>query len=269
MSLMGKDNMQIKAGNLNYASNLSLQKEITVLKDQMLAEREQSRTNEHQLRSTIKSLEDERDSLLTAIRLLNTDQQQHQQQSSRNNPDHSPDKQPAETWTVIQSKAKRKERNEKKPPPPEKPTAVILGDSINKNVEGRKMSRSIRVINKSFPGSTVDDMSSYMKPTAERKPEYLILHTGTNNIKKDKPRVLAEKIVDLATEISSEAPQTKVIISGIIERDDPDLNAKTKEANKIVRSFCSQRGYLSTTLTLIIHISTPVGSILTRKELSH
>ena len=179
--------------------------------------------------------------VLTTIRLLNADHHHHQQQqSSSNNPDHSPDKQLEETWTVIQSKA----RNEKKPPAHEKPTAVILSDSINKNIEGCKMLRLIRVINKSFPGSTVDDMSSYMKPTVERKPDYLILHMGSNNIKKDQPRVLTEKIIDLAIKISSEAPRTKVIISGIIERDDPKLNAKTKKANKIVRSFCSQRDWL-------------------------
>ena len=156
------------------------------------------------------------------------------------NLNHAPDKQLEETWTVIQSKA----RNEKKTPAHEKPTAVILSDSINKNIEGCKMLRLIRVINKSFPGSTVDDMSSYMKPTVERKPDYLILHMGTNNIKKDQPRVLAEKIVDLAIKISSEAPQTKVIISGMIKRDDPNLNCKTKKANKIVRSFSSQKDWL-------------------------
>lgn len=106
------------------------------------------------------------------------------------------------------------------------------------------MPRSISIINKSFPGSTVEDMSSYMKPSIERKPDYVILHTGTNNIKKDQPRILAEKIIDQGKNIASEAPESKVMLSGITRHNDPNINTKIDEVNKIVKSFCSQRDLL-------------------------
>ena len=257
------NNMPMVAGNLNpdQTDELALREEVAALKQQLLVEQERNRSAENQMRSTIKSLGEERDSLLTAIRLMNSDRQQEAPYGTPHSPE---DDQSKGSWTIVQSKNKTKKTERKEPSvdaqainsqaekpasqrtskPPDKPTAVILGDSITKNIEGRKMSRSIRIINKSFPGSTVEDMSSYTKPSVEKKPDYVILHTGTNNIKKDQTRILADKIIDLATNITSKLPDSKVMISGITRRNDPGINTKINEVNKIVKLHCSQRDLL-------------------------
>jgi hypothetical protein len=54
---------------------------------------------------------------------------------------------------------------------------------MTKNIEGWKlMSKEKKVTSRSFPGSTIDDMSDFSKPFLRQKPENLILHIGTNNI---------------------------------------------------------------------------------------
>ena len=58
-----------------------------------------------------------------------------------------------------------------------------------------------RVVVKSFAGATTSDMSHYVKPTLDKKPDQIILHAGTNDIGKLSPSEIANNIVDLAREI--------------------------------------------------------------------
>ena len=41
----------------------------------------------------------------------------------------------------------------------------------------------------SFPEATIEDIQDFIKPVLKRKPQKLILHLGTNNLKIDKPKV--------------------------------------------------------------------------------
>ena len=59
---------------------------------------------------------------------------------------------------------------------------------MTKLINGRKLSKSLKVIFKSFPGSKIQDMKHYTKPALQQKPDKVILHVGTNNIKKDTPQ---------------------------------------------------------------------------------
>jgi len=114
---------------------------------------------------------------------------------------------------------------------------------MTKNLQGWKMSKAARVVSKCFPGSSVDDMCHYAIPTIKKKPDEVILHVGTNNIPEaDSARHIAEKIVDLATFIEKESPQTKVTISSLITRKDSEaFKPKIEETNKILKSFATQR----------------------------
>ena len=47
---------------------------------------------------------------------------------------------------------------------------------MTKNIEGWKLSKEKKVTSRSFPGSTIDDMSDFSKPFLRQKPENLILH---------------------------------------------------------------------------------------------
>ena len=47
---------------------------------------------------------------------------------------------------------------------------------------------------KSFSGATVDDMSDFLKPTLRKHPDKLIIHVGTNDIRKSDPKIVADKV---------------------------------------------------------------------------
>ena len=67
-----------------------------------------------------------------------------------------------------------------------KKTVVLLGGSIVRNVPSRSLNQSLKEYFsavKSFPGATTQDVKDYIKPTIARKPDMVILHTGTNNLK--------------------------------------------------------------------------------------
>ena len=83
-----------------------------------------------------------------------------------------------------------------------KPNVTFLGDSIVKDVEGRRIQHSLKIQQrmtvKSFLGATTEDMNHYAIPTMKKKPGMLILHVGTNDLKSGQiPCVIAGTIHNL------------------------------------------------------------------------
>ena len=70
---------------------------------------------------------------------------------------------------------------------PNKMLCIVVGDSITKNIIDPKLSKSHADKSFSFPGATIEDIHDYIKPVLKRKPQKIILHVGTNNLKTDKP----------------------------------------------------------------------------------
>ena len=100
-----------------------------------------------------------------------------------------------------------------------KPVTVVCGDSMVRNVQGWKLSRSNEVVVKSFSGTTTSDVEEYLKPIIRKCPESLILHVGTNDLLSiQTPHQIAESIVNLADQIQSDSPGTFVTISAICVR---------------------------------------------------
>ena len=67
---------------------------------------------------------------------------------------------------------------------------------------------------------------------------------GTNDIRDDDPREVAESIVNAAFQIEQNSPNTNISISSILLRSDKSLNDRINEANKILRSLCKFKGWL-------------------------
>ena len=60
---------------------------------------------------------------------------------------------------------------------------VVVGDWLVKYLRRKDLSskkNNVKVI--THPGSTTEDMLDYMKPIAQRKPDTLIIPTGTNDL---------------------------------------------------------------------------------------
>ena len=75
----------------------------------------------------------------------------------------------------------------------------MLGDSMVKNIKGWKMlSRTHKVV-KYLSGAKTKSMNSYVIPTVVQKPDNIILHTGTNDLKtRDTPEEITVEILNLA-----------------------------------------------------------------------
>ena len=124
-------------------------------------------------------------------------------------------------------------------------TTVILGDSIIKNIQGYKLGKQVgeRVVVKSFAGATSSEMTHYIQPTLERKPQRIVLHIGTNDLRNSSPEKVADNIVDLAREIEMKS-DAKVIISELTTRTDKlSDESVVKSTNKRLRRFCNQNNW--------------------------
>ena len=102
-----------------------------------------------------------------------------------------------------------------------------------KDIEGYKMKKALNnktnVYVKCFPGASIEDMHSYAKPTMRHDPNLIIIHCGTNDLRKEKTAaVIADDIVTLARSLKTDS--TEVIVSGIVPRRDK-LDEKRKEVN--------------------------------------
>ena len=82
-----------------------------------------------------------------------------------------------------------------------------------------------------------------LKLLIRKEPEELILHMGTNDIRDDDPREVAEGIVNVAFQIEQNSPNTNISISSILLRSDKSLNDRINETNKILRSLCKSKGW--------------------------
>ena len=81
------------------------------------------------------------------------------------------------------------------------------------------MKKNERVYVKSFPGSSTQDMEFYIEPSLNYKPEKLILHTGTNNLRSDESsNEIAENLIMLALEVKKTVKY--VAISSLVTRAD-------------------------------------------------
>ena len=158
----------------------------------------------------------------------------------------------------TQNKLKKKQKKGKKKQKPAdtlvrteqqqniKASVVVAGDSIIKYLKGWELSNGEQNVSiKSFSGATVDDMSDFLKPTIRKKPNKLIIHAGTNDVRHSSPKVIAEKVTKLGENFRKESSQTEIIISSLVTRgDSQELAIKVRETNNILKSKCASKNWL-------------------------
>lgn len=235
-----------------------------------------------QLRDTIKSqdsvitkLKEERDSLLTALSLVMTDKRDISQPSCLSTSEMKPKAHESEDtsqedgslgnddgWTKVDRKNTKKKKaskskhsipNQSKESGPAdksmnvsgKTTTIIVGDSIIKHLQGKRMSKSSNVKVRAFNGSTVEAMTHYIKPSLEEKPDQLILHVGTNNIQSSSPTKLAEDIIQLANSAKKSLPECSIAISSLTVRSDrPNNKSNVIKTNEHLAKLCKRSKFL-------------------------
>ena len=117
-----------------------------------------------------------------------------------------------------------------------KPVITVVGDSIVRGIRKQEINRTVHKYNsfvKTFPGATTEDMESYIIQTLKRNPDVLIIHCGTNDLRKEDLGKIATKI----TKVALQAKKTvqKVAVSSILARGDSDhLERKRVQVNIII-----------------------------------
>ena len=121
---------------------------------------------------------------------------------------------------------------------------MVVGDSLVKYLRRQELStkmNNVKVI--THPGSTTEDMLDYIKPNARRKPDTLIIHTGTNDLTNSVITMKkVRKLVKVVREID-ESEEIKVGFSSIIFRKDKDLEDKRNEVNMKLKKYCEGKGF--------------------------
>ena len=119
-----------------------------------------------------------------------------------------------------------------------KPKIFLVGDSMVRDIKGWLLSRNKTVKVYGFPGSTTEDMESFLIPLLKRKPDQILLHVGTNDLKSYSPQQVADKILDLTKLVNSYGIRCSV--SEIIKRDDY-LSTKGQEVNRILSTILPEQ----------------------------
>ena len=135
--------------------------------------------------------------------------------------------------------------NEKSKHKPKKKVTVIADDFILQQLQGWRLSDiNNHVVVKSFAGATIEDMEDYLKPVIHKKPETIVLHIGTNDLRNLSPKQVAEGITKKNSQINKESPNTNIVISSILLRtDNSQLAVKATEANKLLSATCSKNSW--------------------------
>ena len=96
---------------------------------------------------------------------------------------------------------------------------IVLGDSMIKNLQGWRMKTSLKsrekVVIRSFPGVSTDDLSFHVVSSMKRNQRSLVLHTGTNDFQEGKDDdQIAKSISGLAKTLKTD--ENTVYVSGMI-----------------------------------------------------
>ena len=162
--------------------------------------------------------------------------QSHLQQSTENATRPTCLQRASEHQSDETCKVQEKTTSSRKPensPRNKKPEVYIVGDSIIRNLKGNLMSKNKTVKVRSFPGSTIDDMTDFIKPVLRRAPESVITHIGTNDLKTKSEDEIIKNLKGLVEMI--ELCNVKCSISLLTIRKG-HLREKGKRVNELIKA---------------------------------
>ena len=99
---------------------------------------------------------------------------------------------------------------------------------------------------KTFRVATCKDMLSYVQPTFDRaKSDGIIIHVGTNDMpaKRKGPSDIADSIVSVGKKCRDTGVRN-VMISSLVCRKSPRLQAKINKVNDVLRDLCTIDGFV-------------------------
>ena len=210
--------------------NEKLHKEITALKKKLNTDKEEK------LREQNEKLKHELVELKALVKTKKI-QEELQSENEKLHKEITALKKELNAGKTDKVKEQQKEHSNKKQ------DIIVAGDSMLNNIEDRfnLNTKKANVSIRAFPGSTIEDFKDYVAPLARKKPDALIVHIGTNNVRSDTPKQVTEKLIQLHRHVKSIAPETKLVLSNIIRRHDyQNLGKKITEINSLLAIECKR-----------------------------
>ena len=121
---------------------------------------------------------------------------------------------------------------------------VVIGNSMIKYVNGREVSRNDSVKVRSHPGTTTDDFIDYVQPTVRKKPNLIIIHSGTNDIQNNVNTLQKVRKVISSIKKYDTDDNIKIALSSIIHRSDHDFEDKINETNRKLENLSKGKGMI-------------------------
>ena len=98
-----------------------------------------------------------------------------------------------------------------------------------KYVNGREVSRNNPVKVRSHLGATTDDFTDYIRPTVRKKPNLIIIHSGTNDIQNNANTLQKiRKVISSIKEYDTD-DNIKIALSSIIHQSEHEIEDKINE----------------------------------------
>ena len=110
-----------------------------------------------------------------------------------------------------------------------------------KYVNGKEVSRNNSVKVRSHPGATADDFNHYVRPTVRKKPNLIIIHSGTNDIQNSVNTL--QKIRKVISSINTD-DNIQIALSSIIHRSNHDFEDKINDTNTKLENLCKGKGMI-------------------------
>ena len=117
--------------------------------------------------------------------------------------------------------------------------AIVIGDYMVNNINERELTKSKKVLVRSFPGAMSEKILEEMDEIIKEKPDSIISHTGvkdlTNNINLlNSAKKIFKKVRDILQ-------ATKIAFSSIaLRKNRQNINESRADFNAKLRNFCKQ-----------------------------
>lgn len=237
----------------NVVKNRKLNQSINTLRDQHSGEKNHNRTVETTNQySVLSDNESDNEIQILSQKLIpkNRNQAESPNYTQRPNQDKRRDYS-AYAKQRTDNNHQKDNNNERTQDPRRIPRAsqsrvAILGDSMLKHVNTRKIQHGIKqkVVVKTFPGAGVEDMNHYIKPTLLTQPSKLIIHVGTNDLQRNTPNEILTHVRTLGEGVMQDNKDIELVLSEIIMRSDKETLAnKVNEYNRGLDQLCSEHNW--------------------------
>ena len=113
-----------------------------------------------------------------------------------------------------------------------------------KEIEAEELSKTQSITKNCIPGATVvkirDQLvSAFIEDSGY---DHVIIHTGSNDLADSQQDEVIARLKEMAVKVLELSFSTKITISGIITKREPDENNKISHINESLKSDCFTKG---------------------------